>query len=155
VKLANLAMGKSYRFVAKRAGYKSFSGQFSSDGEPEVRVAFSLEKVAEAPPPQETRRPPVVEREPKREPAPTPRPPPASAVAKQGKFACSTTPAGAQIWVDGKNSGRVTPVPLSNALLLPVGNRKIVFKLNGKQTKPQVVAVTEDGVAKLVGVPIE
>ena len=32
-----------------------------------------------------------------------------------GKFACSTKPAGAQIWVDGKNTGRIPPWPRQSA----------------------------------------
>ena len=57
--------------------------------------------------------------------------------------------------MDGKYSGRDTPVAIGNPLLLPLGSRKIVFKLNGKQTKAQVVNVTEAEVAKLINIPIE
>ncbi len=72
-----------------------------------------------------------------------------------GKLAASTKPAGAQIWVDGKYTGRDTPVAIGNPLLLPVGARKVVFKLGNKQTKPQTVTITEADVAKLIGVPID
>jgi hypothetical protein len=72
-----------------------------------------------------------------------------------GRFAASTKPAGAQIWVDNKYSGRDTPVAIGNPLLLPLGNHKIVFKLSGKQTKPQPVTITDAEVAKLINVPIE
>ena len=57
--------------------------------------------------------------------------------------------------MDGKYSGRDTPVAIGNPLMLPLGSRKIVFKLNGKATKPQVVTITEAEVAKLINVPIE
>ncbi len=147
-RLADLKVGKTYKFKAKRAGYKTYSGEFSSDGEPEVEVAFELEKEPEEaprPPPPEREKPRVVE---KAQPAP-------KKELKLGKFACSTKPPGAQIWVDGKNTGRQTPVALGSPLMLPVGQRKIVFKLDGKATKAQMVSVTEDGVAKLVNVPIE
>jgi len=146
-KAANLAIGKTYKFVAKRAGYKPFSGQFESDGSPEVKVEFALEKEEpRQPPPEQPKpqpKPPVV--------TPTPRP----SSTKLGKFAASTKPAGAQIWVDGKYSGRDTPVAIGNPLLLPLGSRKIVFKLNGKQTKPQPITITESEVAKLINVPVE
>jgi serine/threonine protein kinase len=146
-KLANLSIGKRYKFVASRVGYKPFTGEFTSDGDPEVRVEFSLEK-EEPKPVAETPKPPP--------PKPTPPPPPKPAPSKVlGKLAASTKPAGAQIWVDGKYTGRDTPVAIGNPLLLPVGARKIVFKLNGKQTKPQTVNITEADVAKLIGVPIE
>jgi serine/threonine protein kinase len=145
---ANLEAGKKYKFTAKLAGYKTYSGEFLADGrETEMTVPFELTK--EQP-----------EREPVREPRPKPTPPPVVTKTKpagkvMGKFACSTKPAGADILVDGKKTGRQTPVPLSAPLMLPVGNRKVTFRLNGKTTKPQVVAITEDGVAKLLNVPIE
>jgi eukaryotic-like serine/threonine-protein kinase len=145
-KAANLAIGKTYKFVARRAGYKPFSGEFEYDGSPEVKVEFELEKEEPRQPPPEPKpkpQPPVV--------TPTPKPAP----AKLGKFAASTKPAGAQIWVDGKYSGRDTPVAIGNPLMLPVGSRKIVFKLNGKQTKPQAITITESEVAKLINVPVE
>jgi len=152
VRAANLEVGKTYKFTAKRAGYRQYTGSFTVEGSgEEMKVPFELVK------------------EPEPEPAPvirdvTPRkPPPQSpqSVTKpkpgkvMGKFACSTKPAGADIIVDGKKTGRQTPVPLSAPLMLQVGNRKVSFKLNGKSTKPVVVVITEDGVAKLLNVPIE
>ena len=145
---ADLEVGKKYKFRAKLAGYKPYSGEFTPDGrEPEMKVAFELTKEPE-------RETPV--REPKQ-----PRPPPTQVVTKpkatkaMGKLACSTKPAGADILVDGKKTGRQTPVPLSAPLELPVGARKISFRLNGKTTKPMVVNIPETGVAKLPNVLIE
>ncbi|KFE66604.1 serine/threonine protein kinase [Hyalangium minutum] len=155
-KAANLAIGKTYRFVAKRAGYKTFTGEFEGDGSSEVKVEFELEKEEPKPPPVEAK--PEAKPEPKPQPKPpvaqTP-PTPKPAANKMGKFAASTKPAGAQIWVDGKYSGRDTPVAIGNPLMLPLGSRKIVFKLNGKQTKPQAITITESEVAKLINVPVE
>jgi serine/threonine protein kinase len=144
---ADLEVGKRYKFIARLDGYKTYSGEFTARGEDaEMRVPFDLTKDTES------------ERKPVREPRP-PRSPPTQTVTRpgkvMGKFACSTKPAGAEILVDGKRTGRQTPVPLSAPLMLPVGNRKVSFKLNGKTTKPVVVAITEDGVAKLLNVPIE
>lgn len=150
-KLANLSIGKTYKFVASRAGYKPYAGEFKSDGDSELTVKFSLEK--EAPKPVEVAKPP-----PQPKPVETAKPPPQPkpAVSKvMGKLAASTKPAGAQIWVDGKYTGRDTPVAIGNPLLLPVGTRKVFFKLGNKQTKPQTVNITEADVAKLIGVPIE
>ncbi|WP_223645014.1 serine/threonine-protein kinase [Corallococcus sp. EGB] len=164
-KLGDLVMGKKYTFTAKRAGFKPFSGDFTSNGDAEVRVPVDM--VAEAPPPEPKPKPAPPEPkpappEPKPKPVPVaqapkppPEPKPKPAAAAMGKFACSTLPAGAQIWVDGKNTGRVTPVPLGNPLSLPVGKRKVVFKLNGTSTKPQVVVVEAEGVAKLINVKVE
>ncbi|MCP3145155.1 serine/threonine-protein kinase [Pyxidicoccus xibeiensis] len=148
-RMAGLEVGKTYRFTAKRAGYKTYEGRFTADGSrDEMKVAFEL-----------TKEPEQIVREPAPRPTPRPTPPPPTPKVKpgkvMGKFACSTKPAGADILVDGKKTGRQTPVPLSSPLMLPVGNRKVSFKLNGKTTKPVVVAITEDGVAKLLNVPIE
>jgi eukaryotic-like serine/threonine-protein kinase len=144
-KAPNLAIGKTYKFVARRAGYKPFAGEFKYSGSPEVEVEIALEK--EEPKPQP---PPQTQPQTKPPVATTPKAP-----AKMGKFAASTKPAGAQIWVDGRNTGRLTPVAIGNPLLLPVGSRKIVFKLNGKQSQPQTVTITEAEVAKLINVPVE
>ncbi|RKG94632.1 serine/threonine protein kinase [Corallococcus sp. CA053C] len=157
-RLPDLEVGKTYRVTAKRAGFKPFQGEFTSTGDAEVKVAVAMEAepVSEPPPKPTPPKPtppkpkPVVVAEPTPKPTP-PKPAPASA---KGKFACSTSPAGAQIWVDGKNTNRVSPVPLGNPLELPVGKRKVVFKLNGKSTKPQVVVIEAEGVAKLINVPV-
>ncbi|PTL76080.1 serine/threonine-protein kinase [Vitiosangium sp. GDMCC 1.1324] len=151
-KLANLTIGKSYSFTVSRAGYKSYSGKFRSDGETEVQVPFELEK--EEPPPTPERqatKPPSTPKNSGSSKAPAPPP----ARAAKGKLACSSRPAGAQIWVDGKNTGRETPVALGNPLILPVGSRTVVFKLGGKQSKPQKVNITEGDVAKLINIPVE
>ncbi|QRK05373.1 protein kinase [Archangium violaceum] len=148
-RLANLTVGKTYSFTASRAGYKSYSGKFRSDGDTEVQVPFELEK--EEPPPAPERQ---VTRQTSRSSSGSSKPPPPRVVAK-GKLACSSRPAGAQIWVDGKNTGRMTPVALGNPLLLPVGSRTVVFKLGGKQSKPQKVDISEGDVAKLINIPIE
>ncbi|CAM3666010.1 protein kinase [Corallococcus sp. ZKHCc1 1396] len=156
VRLSDLEVGKTYTFTAKREGFKPFTGDFKSSGDAEVKVAVKLEAVPQ-PPPDTTPAPPKQPKQPKPTPvvtAPPPKPPKPAPSNAVGKFACSTSPAGAQIWVDGKNTGRVSPVPLGNPLSLPVGKRKVVFKLNGKSTKPQVVVIEEGNVAKLINVPV-
>ncbi|RYZ14105.1 MAG: protein kinase, partial [Myxococcaceae bacterium] len=156
VRLSELEVGKTYTFTAKREGFKPFTGDFKSSGDAEVKVAVKLEAVPQ-PPPDTTPAPPKQPKQPKPTPvvtAPPPKPPKPAPSNAVGKFACSTSPAGAQIWVDGKNTGRVSPVPLGNPLSLPVGKRKVVFKLNGKSTKPQVVVIEEGNVAKLINVPV-
>ncbi|MFE8600087.1 serine/threonine protein kinase [Archangium violaceum] len=146
-KLANLTIGKSYSFTVTRAGYKRYTGKFSSEGETEVEVPFELQK--EEPAPERPERPVA------KQPAPEKNPRPASRSVAKGKLACSSRPPGAQIWVDGKNTGRQTPVALGNPLLLPVGSRTVVFKLGGKQSKPQKVTISEGDVAKLINIPLE
>ncbi|HEX8438134.1 PEGA domain-containing protein, partial [Archangium sp.] len=73
----------------------------------------------------------------------------------KGKLACSSRPLGAQIWVDGKYTGRDTPAALGNPVILPVGNHTVIFKMGGKQSKPQQVKISEGDMAKLINVPVE
>ncbi|MCY1002590.1 protein kinase [Myxococcus sp. MISCRS1] len=149
-RMANLEAGKTYQFTAKLAGYKPYSGKFVAKGEgDELTVPFQLVK-EEAPRPPK----PVVQADPPPTPRPQPpKPPPASKAT--GTLACSTKPAGAEIFVDGKKTGRQTPVTLGSPLVLPVGKRKITFKLNGKTSKPFVVSIAEGKMEKLVNVAIE
>ncbi|NTX63080.1 protein kinase [Myxococcus sp. CA051A] len=139
-RLANLEVGKTYQFTAKLAGYKTYSGEFLAEGDGgELTISFDLTKEEKR---VETVKPP---------PAP-PTPPKPKAT---GMLACSTKPAGAEILVDGKKTGRQTPVTLGSPLVLPVGKRKISFKLNGKTTKPVVVSISENKIEKLVNFAIE
>ncbi|MCY1079719.1 serine/threonine protein kinase [Archangium lansingense] len=147
VKLADLTIGKTYSFTATRVGYKRYSGKFRSTGETELEVSFELEK--EEPAPERT----VVKQSTPSKSTGT-KSSSSRSVAK-GKLACSSRPPGAQIWVDGKNTGRETPVALGNPLLLPVGSRTVIFKLGGKQSKPQKVTISEGDVAKLINIPLE
>jgi serine/threonine protein kinase len=158
-KLANLTVGKTYTFVATRAGYKSYSGEFRSNGEEQVEVSFVLKK--EEPPPAVVERPaakpsaPVAERPAAKPPAAVKVPVAKPQSVAKGKLACSSRPLGAQIWVDGKYSGRDTPAALGNPLVLPVGSHTIVFKLGAQQSKPQKVTISEGDMAKLVNVQLE
>jgi hypothetical protein len=81
---------------------------------------------------------------------------PAAAPAAKGKgsLACSSKPAGADIWVDGKNTGKKTPLPVSSALELPAGKHSVIFKLNGKASAPVEVTIEADHPSVLKGVEI-
>jgi len=72
-----------------------------------------------------------------------------------GKFACATKPLGAEVWIDGRNTGEKTPISLSRAIPLPVGPHRVHFVLNGTHSGAFGVAVEEGVVAKLTGVVIE
>jgi hypothetical protein len=73
----------------------------------------------------------------------------------KGKLACSTRPAGAEIFVDGRSTNRTTPVSVNNPLLLPVGSHKVVFKLDGKESGPHNVVISEDEPQKLTNIVLE
>jgi eukaryotic-like serine/threonine-protein kinase len=99
---------------------------------------------------------PVPEREPPIATVIRPPKPPKVVVPKvTGKLACSTVPAGARVFVNGKDTRRDTPVALNNPLVLPVGSHTVLFKLDGRQSKPVTVTIKEDDVAKLIGIPLE
>ena len=149
-RLANLTVGRRYAFTASRAGFKPFSGEFRSEGASELKVSFKLEPAASVEATEAKRAEVAAPR-----PAVAPAPRAAARTAVRGALACSTRPAGAQVWVDGRNTGRQTPIALGNPLMLPVGTRRVVFKLNGKQSAPTDVTITEDSVAKLINVPLD
>ncbi len=99
------------------------------------------------------------EPEPKAEPKPKAEPPPPKeekpvAGKGKGKLACASKPAGAEVWIDGKNTGRKTPVAISSALELPAGKHKVIFKLNGKASPPQEITIEADQTSVLKGIEI-
>jgi len=124
--------------------------QPSSRGERRVEV---MEPPAKPEPVPERERTSVTRR-PVRKESRTAAAPVTTARAK-GKLACSSNPAGAEVWVNGKPTGRQTPVALSNPLVLPTGKYEVVFKLAGKQSAPMSVSIKENEVTKLVNVVVE
>jgi serine/threonine protein kinase len=114
-----------------------------------VRPEPKPEPVAVKPEPKPKPEPVAVKPEPKPEPV-KPDSKPAASKA-MGKLACNSNPVGAEVWIDGKNSGRVTPVPLSAPLDLPVGKHKLVFKMGGKSTPAKEITIAEGEVAKEKG----
>ncbi len=158
VTLKDLDPAKTYKGMAKKAGFEPLGFEVANPKKL-AKVTVPIELVKEAKP--EPVRPVAVVVPPKPEPkvepkveppkpkpvvvAPVepPKPKPAPASAAMGKIACGSNPMGAEVWVDGKNSGRKTPVPKSQPLELPVGKHKVIFKLDGKATAPQEVVVSE------------
>jgi hypothetical protein len=122
-----------------------------------------LQQKASPPVPVEPARPP-----PRAEPAPRPKPepkpeparvqpPPVAAASATGTLICSSKPAGAQVWVDGRNSGAVTPVPKAKALSLAAGTHTVVLKSSdGKlKSEPQQVTISEGQETKLLNVELK
>jgi eukaryotic-like serine/threonine-protein kinase len=99
-----------------------------------------------------------VEREPAPRPTPAPQPPrpaPRPAPQARGALACSSRPSGAEVWVDNKPTGRVTPITIHEPLVLPVGSHKVVFKLDGKQSAPKTVNIVAGEAQKLLNVELK
>ncbi|MDQ3264887.1 MAG: protein kinase [Myxococcota bacterium] len=128
VRAVDLPIAKVHRYSARRAGFRTVEGEIRSGGEPEVLVAIPLEREAPKKPREVARRE-------------EPKPRKQQAV---GRLAASSNPAGAEIFVDGKATGRRTPVPKTNALELAAGQHRIVFKLEGKQSAPQTITIAEN-----------
>lgn len=80
-----------------------------------------------------------------RRPPPPPKAP--SLPRAKGKLACRSRSAGAEVWIDGKKTDRLTPVPLSNPIELAVGIHRVSFKLEGKFSGPFQVEVKEGATA--------
>ena len=149
----NLLVGRMYTVTARRPGYRPYSGTFSTLSSADLEVPLRLEKQAPA------AQRPVADDE-ARAPTHVLATPVGNGSASarsgsKGKLACSTNPAGAEIWVDSHPTGRQTPAALQNPLLLSLGTHTVVFKIGGKKSEPQRVTISEKEVAKLVNVPVE
>ena len=160
--IKDLAAGKTYEFTAKKSGFETQAFSVSNtDKSGKVEKALSMVKVVAAkqdppkadpvkndPPP---RKDPVevarVDPPPKKDPPPKADPPPKKDPPKSkvmGKVAFASKPTGAEVWVDGKNTGKKTPVPQPQAIELSVGKHKVVFKLDGKSSPPQDFEVLDE-----------
>ena len=131
-----------------------FTGEFTSDGEPRGEGRRSSWR--REPPP--SRRPKPRRAEPPK-PAPWPRRRRSRAAPSRREREGASSPAAPSPraprsgWT-ARTRAAMTPVAAGQSALLPVGNRKVVFKLNGKQTKPQTVDDHRGrDVAKLINVP--
>jgi len=175
-----LEAGKVHRYSANKEGRDNLG---TVEGEPGqmVNVPVTLGRAAAGAEPQPRPAPPPPSKpaqkpQPKAEPAaraeparpppkadPAPRlepakpPPPVVASAAAGTFICSSKPAGAQVWVDGRNSGAVTPVPKAKALSLAAGTHSVVFKsADGTlKSEPQQVTISEGQETKLLNVELK
>ncbi len=138
-----LKSGRTYHFVARREGFKQHRGSFLAPDDSDLEVAFRMEKSdkGDVRPSFATREPGLESREFHSESS-----------KLKGQLACSTNPAGAEVWVNGKPTGRKTPVVLLNPLVLPVGTHEVVFKFEGKQSTAIDVAIKENETAKLTNV---
>ncbi len=93
--------------------------------------------------------PAAKEEKPKAEAKPAP-----VAAAGKGKLAASSRPPGADIWVDGKNTGKKTPLAVSSSLELPAGKHTVIFKMGAKSSAPVEVVIEADKQLVLKGVEI-
>jgi serine/threonine protein kinase len=139
--ISDLEMDRTYEITAKKAGFETLVVSLKNEGKLEkVEKILSLT-------PKETGKP--IERKPKPE-APKPEPKPklqgessSPKVKAFGRAVFGSVPLGADLWIDGKKTGRTTPVTQSNPLDLTVGHHRAVFKFNGKSSAPYEFDITE------------
>ncbi len=135
--------------VAKEERPKQKPASIAKEGKPEPK-----ERPERVEPEAKPKSEPATKEE-KPEPKAKAEPEPKPAVTKgKGKLACASKPAGAEVWVDGKNTGKKTPVAISSALELAAGKHKVVFKLNGKASAPQEIVIEADQTFVLKGIEI-
>lgn len=132
-----LALGK-HHFTAKLTGYRVAEGEFSSDQSTELNVPVVLEK----------------ERE-QRVVSTSSRHNSNSARNKRGRLVCTSNPDGAEVFIDGKPTGRRTPISTANPLELAPGRHKVQFRVAGLESAPQTVEIHENESVSLKDVAID
>jgi hypothetical protein len=141
----NLDVGSTYRFTARKQGFEPYEGTFTAEAEGEIEVPVVLQQAKRAGGGAKRDTQVAASRDGNR----------GQKSRATGGLACSTRPAGAEVLVDGKPTGRFTPVALANPVVVSVGNRVVQFRMSGKKTAPRVVEIKGGEVARLVNVPIE
>jgi eukaryotic-like serine/threonine-protein kinase len=151
VRVSDLTPGKTYRGIARKSGFisETFTVENKAN-EPSVSVDVVLKPESVKEPPKKDP-PPVIKKDPpavvKKDPPPPPPPrdpPPPKASAAKGKLMkVNSNPVGAEVFVDGKSTGRKTPILPKEPLELSAGKHKLTFKLGGKMSPPVEVVVTE------------
>ncbi len=163
VSVKDLAFGRSYAGQAHKAGYEVLNFTLENPTKRaslEQPLTLVREKVVRVEPRPEPRpepraEPKVVAREPRVEPKVEPKQEPKLEPKQEpkveppkgkgvGKLACNSNPVGAEVFIDGKPTGKKTPVSKQNAIELPLGKHKLVFKLDGKSSPPQDFELTEE-----------
>jgi hypothetical protein len=161
VRVSDLAPGKSYRGIARKQGFisETFTVE-NKNGERTVSLAITLmpeptKEPVRDPPPRKDPPPVAVKKDPTpappRDPPPPREPPPPKASAAKGRLLkVASTPTGADVLLDGKPTGRKTPILPGQPLEVPAGKHKIQFKFGGKLSAPIDIVVTEGDNAAVI-----
>jgi len=134
-----LPMQGTHRIELRRPGFEKVTKTIQNTAR-ERTVNLNVDMRPEKPPPGRT--------------------PPSTLSKKrtEGKLVISTIPNDAEIWVNGKNTGKRTPRGFGNPLSLEEGSHTLVFKAGGKQSKPIMVEITSENAtvpASLRGITLE
>ena len=146
VTITNLSFQNPGSAMARKAGFEDLTIPFDNpDKKATLDLPFVMKKridkpVAKKEPDVVAKKEPTVKKEP--DAAKRPDAAPAPVGKAMGKAAFTSTPLGAEVWVDGKNTAKKTPIPKPAALELTAGKHKVVFKNEGKASPPQEFEVT-------------
>ncbi len=138
VEIPNVSFDKPGEAIASKAGFEVVTIPLLNPNKlPVLELSFTLPKTLTRDPPKNPV--PVA----KRDSDPAPPLKPGDGKGPAGKAGFASTPLGAEVWVDGRNTGKKTPVPKPQALDFAVGKHTAVFKLDGKATAPKEFEIKE------------
>jgi len=145
----NLQFDKVYKGIARKGGTTVNFELKNPDKK--ANYTFPVDMPKEAKPDRPEKKPETVAvRQPDEKKPDKPKEPREDKPAKQpapkgakGMLACTSSPVGAEVWIDGKNTGKVTPVSRTQAIELPVGKHKLTFKLGGKSSPAKDIVITD------------
>ena len=150
VQLSNLAFGRTYVGQAKKAGFEIINVPLEN---PERKASITQEvqmlreERGDARSTKKRERSPVAERQPvpeRTDRAPSAEPSKGGPAKGVGKLICTSDPVDAEVIIDGKATGRRTPVPRSQPIELPFGKHKVVFRREGKSSPAHEVVIGEE-----------
>ncbi len=138
VAITDLQPGKTYRGLAKKSGFNIESFTLENKGNtPTVSLKLTMKAEAKKDPVV------VVKKDPPPKADPPPKNDPPKASGAKGTLKIASNPTGADVFMDGKATGKKTPVLPKDSFSVPVGKHKFTFKLNGKTSPPVEVNVVE------------
>ena len=126
------ALGRAYRYEARAEGYRNAEGTFGSYGDPAVTVELALEKLPDTKQVRQAK--------------------PARGV---GHLVCTSNPQGAEIFIDGKPTGRRTPVPATDPIELPPGKHRVLFEIAGVVSEVKTITIEKDKTVTLQDVAVD
>lgn len=150
-----LQVGRTYSWLAKKPGFEPATGTVVGKGAGETTVVIELRKlpeVAVAQPQPVPQQRPTPQPRPQPRPQPKPAPPPTGA---KGFLIFTSDPPGAEVLIDGRPTGRKTPVLPDSPLEIAAGSHVIELRLKDAKSKPRKVVVAAGQVASLPKVKLD
>ncbi|MBX7101806.1 MAG: PEGA domain-containing protein [Myxococcaceae bacterium] len=130
-----LTVGRTYAWLVRKAGFTPASGTLSAAAPEEKSVVAELKPAGAV--------------------AVRPQNPGPTQPQGTGFLVCTSVPPGAQVIVDGKGTGRKTPILPDAPLELGAGKHAVVLELNGTRSPARNVTVEPQKMVKLFNVKVE